>query len=409
MKSKFLDWQYMSGPVAFTVAVALAGMIGFFLSHTPNVWEIRASWTIVAVGVVMDMKQTEQMLVASTIQAAGTIFGAIIGLGIGAVHTTLLPVDPLTARIFLGVALALACFIGAIMMKFAGKNANFFQLSAITAVGVAYSGTIFTSVGRFISLFSGIVIAMCCVYVFSHEDTHHTALRFAEKSVQSCLRLAVLAFSDSEGTEEPSELFDSVRMAISSEEDTLEARKKWRGWMRLKAEPEMERLSESVITLYHRCHNCFITAKAVEFVSLSSDPDISAHFQVLILEWLELIKRLTEEVPNLHNTKLAKTTSFAGKIEELGKVVFKISQVYRDHRDGFLKRKSLRWHINSITVSLAVTVIALAQYCTDACKVPTPIPIDPIVLDEIETRLDRVQTSLKAFLKSGPAVAHFAD
>ena len=400
MKSRE-TWAFMSGPIALTFAVATVGMIGFLLAHTKNVWEIKISWSIVTVGLVLDIKQTERMLVEGASQAAGTVLGAIAGVGIAAIYASLVDDEPNTASLWLWVAVTLAAFIGATLMKFAGENAYIFHLSMMTVTIVAYSSGILVAVGRFISVITGIVIAIGSLLIFTREKTHSAVLRYYETVVSNCLSLATFAFTTTEG--QPDEILERVRGSLFSAEDTLDARRKWRGWFRLSKEVEIDHLAESVIKLYHQSHNCYITSRAVDFTSLLEDHDMRLHFTPLIEKACATLADLALEVPRIHNIKQANTETFTAKVEELSTVVVKINQIYLLHRGGFLKAKSLRWHVNSMSVSLAMLSIALAQYYINACAVPTESPIDADLHMSMTCRLELVQSQLRGFLKSGPA------
>ena len=402
-----IDWEFLRGPVTLTFAVAIAGMIGYLLAPTAGVWQIKISWTIITIGVVLDITLMERVLVKATLRAAGTLIGALIGLGIVAIYTGLQTGSALTADIWLWLSVAGVACVLALLMQFAGENAYIYHLTSITVVIVAYSGEVLVAVGRFISVLAGIAIAMISILIFCHEPTHKRVSRYYEVAVTLCFRL--LSETITVSTDAENSLIPELRMALFNAEDALEARKKWRGWFRLREEPEMDALSESVVNLYHECHSCSITARIIDLHELVTEQDVSLVFQPILKRFSDLLRDLATELPRMHDISLPNTVTFTHTVEQLADVIAALNVAYLDNLEGILTPKALGRRFNSIMVVLAVTVISLAQYCSDSCTIPTLVRIDPVLLLDIKSRLELVQTNVRLFLKSGPAILHFKD
>jgi len=348
------------------------------------------------------MSATDVMLVKATLRAGGTVLGAIIGLVIISIYSSLEVGSVIVANLWLWLSVAVVAFVCAVLMQYAGEYSYIFHLTAITVVIVAYSGSVLAAVGRLISVITGILIAMLAITIITHQRTHAVVFRNFEKVVFDCLELSVAGFSA--GTGEPTELFEEVRKALIAAEDTVEARKKWRGWFRLRPEVEMDALAESVINLYHQCHNCFITARAVEFNVLLEDSDINEHFGPLIRNVCEIMKMLGARISNMHDIQTPNDLGFTGEVEDLSREIFAFNRTYQIYSEGFLKVKRLRAPLSSIFIALAVVTMALSEYCISVCSVPTVIAIDSQILADIKSRMTTVDSNLKFLLKSGPAV-----
>ena len=391
----------MRGPITLAVAVAVAGLIGYLLSTTMGIWQIKMSWTIITIGVVLDITQMERALVKAALRAFGTLLGAVIGMGIVAIYTGLKTGSTLTADLWIWFAVAGVAFLLALLMQYAGDNSYIYHLTSITVVIVAYSGDILIAVGRFISVLAGTVIAMASLLLFSHEPTHKRVSRYYELAVRSCLTLVQVALTE-QGIG-GSDVIPTVREALFNAQDALEARQKWRDWFRLSDESEMHALSESVINLYHECHSCAITANIVDLPGLMREEDFALHFEPLLQRFATLISNLQVELHIMHDISQPNTTAFAETIEKLAELITALNAVYQDH----LESSIIGLRVNSIIVVLAVTVISLAQYCIDACNIPTVVPMHASLLGDMTCRLELVQSELRMFLKSGPAVLHF--
>ena len=421
-------WSTLKGPVALAVAVAAACGIGFALALSKSTIPYNTAWTVITIGVVVDMSQTERMLVKSILRGIGTLFGAALGLGILSVNAAIDPTGTgtmLTANLWLWIAISMTVFLSSVLMLFAGDNSYAFHLCSITVVIVSYSGSIIQGVVRFLSVLLGIVLSVLAVLLVSHERTHHALLLFyrqvADKGIDMIIASLICwdkpeiesaSSQASPKTGEPcAALLETIRTSLFSAEEALIARKKLRRWTRMAPEPFLDDLSVAVVNLYHECHNLFVTSSNIgvpEHTEFSRvfGPDLKAllmGFREFKMSLLGEGSRGPGEIGQMQVECSSYTPIPVISLSHLLSNWARIVQVYGTHRTGFLAERTLRWQLNAINISLAGVLHAIASYLEAVYKVEGNKRSKGQNL-EISVRLGQIKSELEQFLRSGPVV-----
>jgi Fusaric acid resistance protein family len=239
--------QYL-GPISLTVAVSVLAILHAVLPNQSNYFNVM--WSIITVGVVMDMSYAEKLLVKALLRSIGTVIGA--GLGMVIVTNTENLMKLVLLPVF-GMGLSLC-------MK-ASSEPYIFHLASITMVIVGFSDSVLSGLYRFTSVFIGIAVSVISAFVFA-PNAKQSLIENYEKVGDMCIRL--LLADQKDGDSRLGGLCE-IRRAVFFAEEAYTARKKLRKWTHCFAEEsKMEKLSQSAINFYHESHNFYLMREGIK-------------------------------------------------------------------------------------------------------------------------------------------------
>jgi hypothetical protein len=458
----------LKGALSLTFAVSMAAVgaliMNLKLGEDAKKY-VRPSWTIITIGVVMDMSQRERMLVKSTLRAIGTLVGGILGMGVVLIAEVLAKSGATEAQInkspgasmWLLTSVSLLCFLNALFMRMFKENAYIFHLASITLLIVGYSNDVEAGVWRLASVVVGILLSVISILLFNYEKANRAVLSFYQAVVRQSLIFmnnalkpaarapgsgpsaatmkavtaalegltvnglsvmgTVRARQQLKGTSQEDGcvqdvLLERVRCLLFGAEDALAARKRWRSWFRLRPEVEMDRVSTEIVNFYHECHNMYAASLNHSpqndkswSAGLFEDSDFKLWFMPVVDDIRhELVDVFAYQVDLLHNPDHLPEDDCVASLERIARLLVEFANRYTDHRDGFLEIKHLRWSVNALVISLAGCLVTLTMYVTAVLKVPMVASLDEETTKDMIQRLDRVRERTAIYIKSGPRV-----
>jgi len=263
-----ITWKNLRGPLSAAAAVVLGGICAVVSQASTGVALSPASVMSITT-IVMEMGATERFYVRSALRILGTLLGAALGMGLGAVGVVIGGSVPSqfqdnsayiaaeAYRLSMVAIVALVTFFG---MKFFEKISYAFMMFGVTFFSVLYTTTFVSALTAVLSAIAGVLCSIVTIVLFQFPkadailaDTH----RGAVENLFTLVRFALEA--DPRCMDDFDDCSSVVRNALVNTAASFEIYSQWRKWTGRQVAHDFDQLSRATRPLYYVSYSMYWT------------------------------------------------------------------------------------------------------------------------------------------------------
>lgn len=257
---KQLTWKNLQAPLSAVAALVLGGLAAL-LSQSSRV-KLSPASVISITTIVMEFGSTERFYVRSALRVVGTILGACVGFGLGALGILIgdeeagVNVIGLQAyRLSMVALFGLITFMG---MRIYSDNGHGFMMFGVTLFGVLFTVTWTSALTAMLSALAGVIVSILTIFVFQFPKTDRLLAQTHRDAAENLFTLARMSVeSDPRTIEDFEECAVHVRKALTSTSASFEVYAQWRRWTQRKVAHNFDTLSTATRPLFYVTYSMY--------------------------------------------------------------------------------------------------------------------------------------------------------
>ena len=256
-----MTWKNLQAPLSAVAALVLGGLAAMFSQASTGI-KLSPASVISITTIVMEFGSTERFYVRSLLRVVGTVIGACVGFGLGAIGILIgddmvgWNVVQLQAyRLGMVAIFGLVTFVG---MKIYADNGHGFMMFGVTLFSVLFTVTWTSALTAMLSALAGVIVSIITILLFQFPKTDRMLAETHRKAAENLFTLTRMSVeADPRTIEDFDDCAVQVRKALQSTSASFEVYAQWRRWTRRKVKHNFDSLSTATRPLFYVAYSMY--------------------------------------------------------------------------------------------------------------------------------------------------------